>query len=128
MQKAPQNTQPSYTEGQLPAKQLCRRGPSSPSGHSAERQSGVCPTTKKTLGSIRQSITSRSGGVILLLSVTEATYGLLGLVLGPPVQERYGHTEESPKEGHQDDQGPEAPLQQEEDERAGPVQPAAEEA
>lgn len=104
MQKAPQNTKPSYIEGQPPAKQLWWRGPSSPSEQPAEHQAAECPSTKKARGCIRQSTTSRSTEVILLLSITKATYGLPGPVLGPPVQERYGHTEESPK-GHQDDQG-----------------------
>jgi len=55
------------------------------------------------LGCIRQSIASRSGEVILPLSIGEATPGVLHPVLGSSVQETHGHTRESPLKSHKDD-------------------------
>jgi len=42
---------------------------------------------------------SRGGYLLPLLRTDEAIPGVLGLVLGPPVYERLGHTGKSPSEG-----------------------------
>lgn len=45
-----------------------------------------------------------------LLSPGEAIPGILGPVLGHPVQERQGHTGDSPVKSHEDAGGPGVPL------------------
>ena len=58
-----------------------------------------------------------------LLSTGDATAGVLGPVLGSPVQDRHGHTEDSPDKGHQEDEGTGASLLGGKAERSGTVQP-----
>lgn len=95
--------------GQTPGKQLCRKGTGGPGGHQVDREPAMCPGSKGSqqppgLHLAEHCQQANGGDPSPLHSTREATGGVLGAVMGSPVQHRHGPAEASPVTAYEDDE------------------------